>query len=266
MAKISLTPNYSGSVIATCDATALSGTQCTLSPPNPIAINGSPVTVTVLINIPSNAAIGTYNININVQDAGASGVPSHSLTLPFTVVQDFILGTLTPPTQTINAGQSASYNFSVIPVGAAFTKSVSLSCSGGPIISLCSFTPGAVTPGSSSAAVVMSITTTATSSSLFGAGRFYALWLGLPGLALMAGSKRWRKRGKFTTPYSLLGFLLLAILLTSCGGGGSNGGGGGGGGGGQQQGTQPGTYTITVTGTAGTLSHQAPTTVILIVN
>ncbi|MGB9360777.1 MAG: hypothetical protein WCA99_04200, partial [Candidatus Sulfotelmatobacter sp.] len=58
---------------------------------------------------------------------------------------------------------------------------------------------------------------------------------------------------------------ILALLLASCGGGGSNGGGGGGGGGGgQQQGTQPGTYTIIVTGTSGTLSHQS--TVILIVN
>jgi len=59
------------------------------------------------------------------------------------------------------------------------------------------------------------------------------------------------------------------LLLTSCGGGGSNGGttggSGGGGGGQQQQGTQPGTYTITVTGTSGTLSHQA-SAITLIVN
>jgi len=40
----------------------------------------------------------------------------------------------------------------------------------------------------------------------------------------------------------------------------------GGGGGGQQQGTQPGTYTITVTGSSGTLSHPAPSTITLIVN
>ena len=34
----------------------------------------------------------------------------------------------------------------------------------------------------------------------------------------------------------------------------------------QQQGTQPGTYSITVTGTSGTLSHQASSTVTLIVS
>ena len=55
----------------------------------------------------------------------------------------------------------------------------------------------------------------------------------------------------------------LALLLPSCGGGTGNGGGGGGGG--QQQGTQPGTYTITVTGTSGTLIHQA-STITLVVN
>ena len=36
--------------------------------------------------------------------------------------------------------------------------------------------------------------------------------------------------------------------------------------GGQQQGTQPGTYTLTVTGTSGTLAHQAPSTITLVVN
>lgn len=60
---------------------------------------------------------------------------------------------------------------------------------------------------------------------------------------------------------------LLGLLLTSCGGGGSNGGnggsgggGGGGGGGGQQQGTQPGIYTITVTASAGALTHNSTVT------
>jgi hypothetical protein len=53
----------------------------------------------------------------------------------------------------------------------------------------------------------------------------------------------------------------MALSLLSSGLGGSNRGGGtgggGGGGGGQAQGTQPGTYTITVTGTSGTPTHQA---------
>jgi hypothetical protein len=253
---MSLTPNYSGSVIATCDGTGLPGTQCTLSPANPIPMTGSPIIVTALINIPENAAPGTYNVTLHVQDAGPSGTPSRALTLPFTVIQDFAVGSVTPATQTINAGQSASYNLSVLPVGALFTNAVNLSCSGGPPVSLCSFTPNPVTPGNSSAAVVMSVSTTATSADAARSPIVYAMWLALPALVLF------RKREKVRLPALMLGLVLLALLLPSCGGGGKNGGGGGG----QQQGTQPGIFTITVTGTSGSLSHSATPSVTLIVN
>ncbi len=253
---------YSGQINASCDATALSGTQCTLTPQNPITVGGASVPVTAAVNLPNNAIPGTYNININTQDV--SGTPQHALTIAVTVNQDFTIGLLTPATQTISPGQSASYNFSVLPVGASFTGAVNLSCSGGPALSLCSFTPNPVTPGTSSAAVVMSITTTASSARLSRSHIFYAMWLALPGLALLG--IRGRKNGrKVVLPACLSGLFVLALLLCSCGGGGSNGGSGGGGGGGQQQGTQPGTYTITVTGSSGAISHQA-STVTLIVN
>jgi hypothetical protein len=266
--------SYSGQIAATCNSTALTSAQCTLSPSNPIMIGGaSAVAVTASINIPNDAVPGTYNVNINTQDV--TGTPSHSLTMALTLAQDFTLGSLTPSTQTIKAGQSASYNFSVLPVGASFTNAVILSCSGGPTISLCTFTPSSVTPGNSSAAVVLQISTTASVASVSPLGRnptalFYAAWLLLPGLFLIrARFKGSRKPG---VPVSFVSLVLLALLLASCGGGGSNGsgagggGGGGGGVGGQQQGTQPGTYTITVTGTSGTLIHQALSTVTLIVN
>jgi hypothetical protein len=165
----------------------------------------------------------------------------------------------------------------VLPVGVSFANAVTFSCSGAPVISLCNFTPNPVTPGNSAAAVVMNITTTSNSASLYPprpdrAVFFYALRLALPGLVLLVTRRR-KEHTRFTLPAFLLGLLLLALLLPSCGGGGRNGGGtdgvgggGGGGGGGQQQGTQPGTYTITVTGTSGTLSHPAPSTITLIVN
>jgi hypothetical protein len=254
---------YSGQVNATCDATALSGAQCTLTPVNPITINASAsVPVTATINVPNNATPGPYNININSQDV--MGAPNAVWTITLTVMQDFTLGSLTPTTQTITPGGSASYNFSVLPVGASFTNAVNLSCSGAPAISLCSFTPNPVTPGNSSAAVVMKITTTPSSASLSPQRRrgraafFYALWLVLPALALPGTRGRRGKHAKPVRPASLLALFLLVVLLPSCGGGTGNGGG-------QQQGTQPGAYTVTVTGTSGTLNHQAPS-VTLVVN
>ncbi|MGA8212059.1 MAG: hypothetical protein WB799_00595 [Candidatus Sulfotelmatobacter sp.] len=260
---------YSGQVNATCDAKALPGAQCSLSPSNPITIKAAAsVPVTATLNVPNSATPGPYNININTQDI--SGAPTAVWAITLTVIQDFALGSLTPSTQAVTPGQSASYNFSVLPVGSSFTNAVTLSCSGAPVTSLCSFSTNPVTPGSSSVNVVMTIATTSSSASLSPPGRatatiFYALWLALPGLTLLGIRGRGKKLAKTVLPASLLGVFLLALLLPSCGGGGSNGGGGGGSGG-QQQGTKPGTYAITVTGTSGTLSHQAPSTVTLVVN
>jgi len=48
--------SYSGSVVATCNVTALPGAQCTLSPLSPITIGaGAVVPVTVTVSIPNNA-------------------------------------------------------------------------------------------------------------------------------------------------------------------------------------------------------------------
>jgi hypothetical protein len=259
---------YAGQVNATCDASALAGAICTLSPPNPIAISASSsVPVTATISVPNNAAPGTYNININSNDV--TGEPTAAWTIALTVLQDFTVGALTPSTtQTINAGESETYNFYVLPVGSSFTNAVSLACSGAPTISLCTFTPNPATPGNNvtGVQVALKISTTASSASLSPQGPnlpsrpifTYALWLALPMVALLSISRRRKKY--VTLPASLLGLFLLALLLASCGGG-SNGGSSGT----QQQGTKPGTYTITVTGTSGSLSHTAPT-ITLVVN
>jgi hypothetical protein len=261
-ARVSVTPNYSGTVNATCDASALSG-QCSVTPANPSHISaGTAATLTLTLNIPNSAApqaSNSYNINLTVTDT--SGEPSHSLALPLTVVQDFSLNSSTS-SQSINAGQTTGpYQLTVLPnpVGSSFNNAVTLSCpSGLPSGATCSFTPNPLSPGSND--VVMAISTAAASRAREASGRaglwLYALWLMLPGMALMCDRKP-RLRRKHSPLLAGLGLvLLIALTLTSCGGG-SNGGGGGGGG------HQTTTYTVTVMGTSGTLSHS--TTVTLLV-
>jgi hypothetical protein len=262
IAKLSLTSldSYSGLINASCNATMLDGAQCALSPAANISVAaGAVVPITASINIPNSAASGTYNIVINSNDV--TGTPSHSLTIALTVGQDFTIGSLTPTKQNIAPGQSASYNFSVLPLGSSFNNAVSFSCSGGPAVSLCAFVPAQVTPGSSSAAVVMSITTSASAANAspqpsgrpFGA---YAIWLMLPGMLLLARSRGSHYRKTF--PPLCVALLLLA-LIASCGGVGINGTTTTG-----LQGTQPGTYNIIVTGTSGTLSHQTPAATLIV--
>lgn len=255
-ANLTLTSTlYSGLITATCNALSLPAAQCTLSPATVSLTSGSAGMVGALINVPNDAVPGPYNIIINTSDS--SGEPNHAWTIVLTVNQDFVIGSLTPTTQTITPGESASYNFSVLPVGASFNGAVNLSCSGNPTNSLCNFTPNPVTPGASAAAVVLTITTSAGSTSMLPSGGpriFYALCIFLPGLVILLFHAGGRLRMGIFVPASMLGILLFLILLPACGGIGINGGSTGI----STQGTPPGTYSIIVTGTSGILSHQSP--------
>jgi len=152
----------------------------------------------------------------------------------------------------VNAGQATGpYNLTIQPVGTSFNAAVTLACSGLPALSQCAFAPSApVTPGSSAATVVMTISTTAATSSLLLPGRsiFYAMLLLVPGIALAWGpARRFSWKGNLRTWAligALIGTLALLMLLPSCSGVSSGGGGHG------QPGTPSGTYTITVTGTS----------------
>ena len=264
-ATLALTANYASSLSATCDASQFSG-QCSLSPPNYIqAGSGTAIPVTLTVNIPDTAAphsTNSYKVDVNVGDV--SGSPNQLLAVPLTVIQDFDLSSVTPASQTISVGQSATYNFNVLPVGAIFGAPVSLSCSGLP--SPCTFSPASVTPGGNLAAVVMTIDTTTSSAKSFrdgpgNMGILYSAWMLAAGIEAASAVCSKKRRTRFS---ACLGVIVLAFCLNSCGAAGSNGGGGSLGGsgggpgvGGQHQGTQPGTYNIRVVGTSGTLIHQS---------
>jgi hypothetical protein len=235
-AKVSVTPNYGGLINTGCDASAVAGAQCTVTPANPVTISANTATtLTVTVNLPNTAAPATYQINLTVADS--SGQPSHALPLPITVIADFSLNSATPA-QSVNPGQTTGpYQLTIAPnpPGSSFTGAVTLSCSGLPAQAQCLFSPSTpVTPGNSTADVVMNISTTAPAASLrLSASHrrlmFYAACLLLPGIALSWVVCR-RPRQRRT---HLLGLvvaflpLVLSISMLSCGGV-SNGGGGGG--------------------------------------
>src|SRR3989475_4503091 len=83
------------------------------------------------------------------------------LTVAGSATFDFTISNNSGP-QTLQAGQTASYNLDVKPVagGSTFADNVSLACSSGlPILSTCAFTPPQVPSGSGDTNVVLTIAT-----------------------------------------------------------------------------------------------------------
>jgi hypothetical protein len=247
---------YAGTVQATCDASAIAGAQCTLTPAGPYVLTpdsggNSMANFSATVSIPKSAAPGTYNITINTADI--AGQPTANVGIPLTILsqQDYQIGAITiapGSSASVSAGGSASYNLNVVPVGADYSGNITLGCAISPATTTisCLFKPASVKPGNQTTPVVMTVSTQARSgaqSAWF--GRIAGLGLLLP----LVGLFRWRgSRGCRRLAAS--GLLLFTL---SCGGGASGGGGGGGGTG--TGGTQSGIYTITVTGTPASLSE-----------
>jgi hypothetical protein len=116
----------------------------------------------------------------------------------------------------------------------------------------CSFSSATVSGGSGTPTLTVStIAATASVRPNRVGSVYYAMLLPLCGLTLLGARVRSRSRKP-------LGWLLVCLMLSgfvwlaACGGGSSGGNGGGSGG------TTAGNYTITVTGTAGTLTQSQP--------
>lgn len=194
---------------------------------------------------------GTLTISDNVQ------VPQ-TLNL-FGSASDFTLESSTK-SDTIRAGEAATYQLTVTPLGGLFANAVKLSCSGVPAQTTCSFSPSTVIPGGSAAQATVTLTTSAAVAStqplpLFNKGRLCAIWIPLQGLGLfgimLIGCRSPLRKGRLFSLMSLV--IIPLILMTACAGSAgivSQ----------PQSGTPAGTYKITVMGSAGPLQHSVSLT------
>jgi hypothetical protein len=227
IATLDVEPNGSSSPVSfstiPCTVTPVqtTGTPVCLVSPDPATPPAKPsLTVTTTGATPP----GLYSITVT----GDNGSTSQSVTLSLNVVnvtQDYTLS-VSPTTATpspVKAGSPATTTVTVTPI-ASYTGNVTLAClTVTPVVALapvCSFNPPTVVVTSSSAAPtsVLTISTTGpVATRQWNQRVFYALWLAIPGLALVgvgaAGSRR----------KSALGVLLLMavagslLLLPACG-------------------------------------------------
>ncbi len=196
---------------------------------------------------------------------GTLTASSASVTTPATVALsgigfDFTLAFSGPSSQTVAAGQQASYTLVLAPIGSSAT--FTFTCGTLPTNALCLFNPTTQTLNAGvQGNVLVEISTTTNKANLerpeLGRPGKPGFWHALPltcGLLLLPLAIR--RRRKF---FQLV--LLIAVLtcgVTSCtSSGGGTGGTGGTGGSGGSSGTPTGTYTIPVTVTANGVSHAA---------
>lgn len=196
-------------------------------------------------------AAGTHTVTaVYSGDVNYSGETSNSVSVTvFAVSADFTI-TATPPTQTINPGDSVQYPVSLGGLNVPFNQSVVLSATGLPPGATVSFSPASLVPGAGPTDTTMTIVTSPTQARLENSNGIsstsYALLL-LPLLGVKRFRKQLRKLPRGVV-FSLLLLLGLGTIgsLTGCGGG--------------YFGLPPHSYTITVTGTSGSLHHSTTVT------
>ena len=192
----------------------------------------------------------------------ASG--SSSVTVEEGPKPDFSIS-VSPSSSTVSPGGSTTYTVTTTRVG-GFTGDVGLACTGAPAKTTCTELPTATDLYSNNSAT-STVTVTTTAPSLLPPGpqdgppppggfAFHEWWMALLLMTILGTLALASRRQRVPL---LAGTILLAALAMSCGGG----GGGGGSTTTTVPGTPAGTYTITVTGTSGNLSHKATMTMIV---
>ena len=194
------------------------------------------------------SATAPCSITLNINQA---------VTANFTLIPTFTLAgsALTP--STISAGSAATSTMTVTSVG-GFNSSIAFSCSVTPaVVPAPTCSAPAVTPAANGtpATATLTVSTIGPTAALRPAsnrpsGLWHGMWLPVAGLAFVGFGGVSKNRKKL---FGLAIFIMLlcgTLFLVACGGGNSSSTGG-------RTGTPAGTYTVTVTGTAGSTTVNA---------
>lgn len=240
--KVNFT-NVSGTISS---GTCSGGSTSTSMSCGPISLaSGSTATVTMSAT-PTSTGSSPVPFNGGTVQAIAPGNIVLAQTSVPAQMSDYTMS-VSPGNQTVPAaGYTAIYQVQLTPQP-VYSSSISLSCSNLPPGATCAFNPqGSTTLQSTSGATVtLSITTTVrpivTPAAIFLTRHFYAVWLTLPGLALLGvGGNRRRRR--------ILGILMfcamfgMLVFLPACSSSQTPA---------PVSGTPAGSFNITVTGTSG---------------
>jgi FG-GAP-like repeat len=198
------------------------------------------------------SVLSTLSLSTNIPNTTATIVPVSGN------AGDFALGTTS--SQTVNPGQSATYTINATSSG-GFSGNVNLSCSGAPSTVSCTVTPAVIqlnANGSTPYSVFVATTPPSSAASFAHTKTDFPMRAGLHLLfgliaALFAIDARESRSKKAIVLLVVTG---LFLLFTSCGGGGGSGNQGG-------SGTPPGTYSLTITGTADSASRTTNITIVV---
>ena len=209
---------------------------------------------------PQAGSFGPLVASISIVHDAAAGSPG-TITLTGTAVDFALITTATPAT--VTAGASATYTLNLDTAGGNSLLPTTFACSGLPRKAECIFNPSMIPAGSPDTTVTLTITTTSNTVTVSSAGvaapmiptgggmppgGWLAIGISVLGLFTLASMKRQALR------LSGARLCLLGLLLVA---GGYAAGCAGDGGGFPEgaSGTPPGSYTVTVTATSGTVQR-----------
>jgi Cep192 domain 4/Beta-propeller repeat len=200
------------------------------------------------INVTFTPAVtGAATATLSVADSDPSSPQTVALSgTGITNTPDFGIA-VSPASTSVAAGTTAAYTVTITSLN-GYTTPVALSCTGAPVDSTCMLAPAMVTPttggATSSGSVLTAVRTMVVPpvSSFRAVPRFpTAIW---PTIFALIFISAWIVRRQPTSRRLAWTFaVLLALSQTSCSGV-------------PHTGTPAGTYTLTITGTSGSLTHQ----------